>query len=58
MFIYQMLFTTCHFQLRGNPPEIKDRKRSNIKSIWGRLRSFDPRGFGALEIPTFESRLV
>jgi len=51
------VFQNLAFLAARKSPRIKDRKWVNISNM-NPFAIFDPRGFGALEMPTFESRPV
>jgi len=52
-----VVFQNLAFLAARKSPRIKDRKWVNISNM-NPFAIFDPRGFGALEMPTFESRPV
>jgi len=52
-----VVFQNLAFLAARKSPRIKDRKWVNISNM-NPFAIFDPRGFGALGMPTFESRPV
>ena len=55
--VYRTCFKIWYFQLRENPRGSKIVSDPILDNM-GSLAIFDPRGFDALEMPTFESRSV